>query len=104
MRKLGKVLVIGAFVNLFSCFVIDMAVGGDALNGRIQNGDYLISNHGRLTKVSPAFWHYSRAHHLSLFITHPLGLLSLFILGVTSQSTAGASRHENMRRPPAPPK
>ena len=94
MRKLGKVLVFGALVNFMAFFVISMSLGGDALNGRIdEDGDHLVSNHGRLTKVEPWVWRFSRAHALSVFVTHPLGMLGGLLL-----ATTGGLRASNGRR------
>jgi hypothetical protein len=64
-----------AFFNFAAFFVVALMLGGDALNGKIEDGRYYLANHGRFTEVSSAVWHYSRAHVISVLITHPLGIL-----------------------------
>lgn len=98
MRKLGKILVFGAVVNFLSFVVVSGSLGGDALNGRIEDGDYLLSNRGRLTQVEPWVWHYSRAHAISIFLTHPLGVVGFLLL----KETAPEPRLGRARRPTAP--
>ena len=98
MRKLGKILFFGAIVNFMAFFVLSMSLGGDALNGRIdEGGDHLVSNHGRLTKVEPWVWHFNRAHAISVFITHPLGMLG----GLLLTATGGLRDTERGGRRPA---
>lgn len=48
--------------------------GGDALNGKVEDGHYYLASHGRYTEVSQRFFEYSRIHALSAFIAIPLAL------------------------------
>jgi|GEM_PF-2600343 hypothetical protein len=79
MQKLlsiiGYTLFFGAIANFTVFWVVGASIGGDAISGKVQGGHYYVSSHGRLTEVSPRIWHYSRIHAVSVWITHPLGIL-----------------------------
>src|SRR5262245_61836761 len=51
------VFVVG-FANVVIFFTVSLAIGGDAVAGRIEGGRYYVSSHGRLTEVSPEVWEY----------------------------------------------
>ena len=57
--------------NFFAFWIIDLCIGGDALNGKIVNGQYLFDQNGRYTAVSHALWVYSRVHTISVLVTVP---------------------------------
>jgi hypothetical protein len=66
-------LVLGvAIVNFVTFIAMDSWLGGDALNGRVENGHYLLGNHGTYTEVSHAVFTYSQIHATSIFVTHAL--------------------------------
>jgi hypothetical protein len=92
MRKLGVVLVLAAFLNFILFFVVSMRLGGDAIKGKVENGEYFVANREKLTKVTPTVWHYSRAHARSLLLTHPLGIVGFGILAVTLRSRKTTAR------------
>jgi hypothetical protein len=52
-----------------------LSIGGDAISGKVDGGRYYVSSRGKLTEVSSSVWHYSRAHTISVWITHPLGIV-----------------------------
>lgn len=64
-----------AIINFLVFFFVAMKIGGDALNGHMENGRYFLANHGVLTEVSRPVFEYSRIHAGSLIITHPLAIL-----------------------------
>ena len=70
---IGMALFFLAIINFAAFAVIALSIGGDALNGKQENGHYYVSSHGKLTEVSRSVWLYSAAHSISLFVTHPLG-------------------------------
>ena len=70
-------LFILAFVNFTLFWSVSLCLGGDALNGKIENGHYYLANHGELKEVSEATWNYSYYHSVSVLITHPLGIGSM---------------------------
>jgi len=75
-----RVVWIIAIANFASFWVIAVVNGGDALNGKKEAGKYFVCSHGRYTEVSESFFDYSRIHAESLWITHPVALLSVFWL------------------------
>lgn len=55
-------------------------LGGDALNGYERDGRYYVSSRGRATEVTEGQWRRSRAHAISVWITHPLAMVSMAYL------------------------
>lgn len=77
-RVLKTIAILGV-VNFVSFFVIAVAIGGDAMNGRTIDGHFYLANHGRLTEVSEAVYTYSLWHVRSVFVTHPLAMLTGYL-------------------------
>jgi hypothetical protein len=60
----------------FGVFVfVALIIGGDAISGKIIDGHFFVSQHGRLTEVSPAIFRYSRFHAFSQFVTWPIAII-----------------------------
>jgi len=79
MKKWALIVFVVAVVN-FVAFLIGAAkLGGDAVNGKMQDGRYYVADHGKLTEVSHAAFTYSRIHCYTLFVTHPLALVFGFL-------------------------
>ena len=76
---LRAVFVMG-MVNFLVFVLVANAIGGDAINGQVENGRYFLRNHGVVTEVSRLVFFYSEWHSISLFITHPLALLAAWEL------------------------
>jgi len=74
-----KWLFIVAVINFAIFVIITSIIGGDVLNGFVENGSYLVASHGKYTQVSEIAWKISRTHEQSLLITHPIGMLSALI-------------------------
>jgi hypothetical protein len=70
---LGTVLFVVAMVNFTAFFIAALVLGGDALNGKVEDGHYYLRNKRKYTEVSRDVWLYSRAHAISVLVTHPLG-------------------------------
>lgn len=79
-RRILQVLFALATVNFFAFFFECIYLGGSAGNGRIVNGHYFLGEHGRFTEVTKAVYDFSHFHMVTLFITHPLGLLAALLL------------------------
>src|SRR5439155_26242840 len=79
-NKTLKRICMGVFfaglANFTAFWIAAVILGGDAEGGRIQDGRYYLSIHGRLTEVSRGTYFYSRAHTHSVWITHPLAILA----------------------------
>lgn len=75
MKKWALIVFVVAVVN-FVAFLIGAAkLGGDAVNGKTEDGRYYVADHGKLTEVSQAAFTYSRIHCYTLFVTHLLAAL-----------------------------
>ena len=83
MKKLFKTISVILFVvmgaNFTTFFIIGLALGGSALNGKVEQGHYYLGDHGKMTEVSEQVWNYSYCHSVSVFITHPLGIGSMWL-------------------------
>jgi len=67
-----------ACLNFVVFFIVAIVIGGDAVNGKIVGGHFYLANHGKLTEVSETVFTYSLWHVRSLFVTHPLGMLTWY--------------------------
>ena len=81
-RKICYALFIAAIINFASFYIIAVLIGGDAVNGKVENGKYYIANHGKYTEVSKSVFIYSRLHTYSMWVTHPVGILAMGYLSV----------------------
>jgi len=82
MDKRRRILQIGfglGIANFFVFVFVALYIGGDAINGRMADGHYFLSNHGRLTEVSRGVFTYSKWHAISVFFTHPLAMLCAWL-------------------------
>ena len=96
-ERIARALFFTALVN-FGLFVFMSAMlGGDAISGSSANGHYFLRSHGQLTEVSRGIFLYSRVHALSVFVTHPLGILAVALLVVkrTKRSAPKPRRHSD---------
>ena len=76
MKYLLPLTFVISISNLFLFIDVDHKIGGDAINGKVDNDRYFIANHRHNTEVSAILLTYSEIHSLSLFITFPLGFLA----------------------------
>jgi hypothetical protein len=89
-----------AIVNFLLFFVIALIIGGDAVAGKIENGQYYLSNHGQLTEVNFLVFWYSKIHVYSVLVTHPLAMLASFLYWITGGgSTRPKSQAVATRQP-----
>ena len=71
-HKTGELAIFIGVVNFLLFVLISVLIGGDAMNGKIENGHYYLGNHGHLREVSALLFRYSQLHFYSLFVTLPL--------------------------------
>jgi len=85
-------------LNFVVFCLVAVGIGGDAVNGKIVAGHFYLAEHGKLTEVSEAVFTYSLWHVRSLFVTHPLAILTGY-LAKMEQREKSRSRsvpgHEN---------
>lgn len=63
-----------AAANFVAFVVLWFVLGGNALNGGIEDGRYFLGSKGSRAEVSSFVFHYSVLHTLSLFVTQPIGV------------------------------
>ena len=74
-----------ALLNFLSFWLVAVFLGGDALSGKSEAGRYFLSNHGVLTEVSKNVFNYSLVHTISIWFTHPAGIIALVIAQRTAK-------------------
>lgn len=80
IRLALQIAFIFGIANFAIFFVVSLLIGGDAWNGHVVDGRYFLRSHGQLTEVNAAVFSYSRWHVISLFVTHPLGMIAAAVL------------------------
>ena len=80
MKYFACILVAVGILNFVSFFIIALIIGGDAVSNPPQDGRYYVSEHGHRTEVSHAVYEYSLFHAHSVWVTHPLAMLGVFLL------------------------
>ncbi|MFN2542406.1 MAG: hypothetical protein ABR514_09610 [Chthoniobacterales bacterium] len=80
-RDLAIFIFVIGFANFFAFMVVSQYLGGSAANGFVRAGHYYLGEHGKYTEVSYRLFRYSQIHGCTLFITHPLALISLAYAG-----------------------
>jgi hypothetical protein len=84
LKTACHVVVIGGFLNFAIFVAIACYLGGDAVNGKVEDGRYYLfgvrtaSGHKVYTEVTHVVFDYSRWHVYSLFITWPFVMLAAF--------------------------
>lgn len=92
-KALCAFIIAVGILNFVAYGVAATCLGGDAINGRAENGHYFLSSHGKQTEVSEVVFNYSRIHTYAVWITHPLAILSGWILSSLDRKTrAGKDR------------
>ena len=78
-----------ALVNFFVFALMASHLGGDALSGKVEAGQYFLGYKGDYTAVSKQVFQYSKVHELSVVVTLPLAILTGFFFG-RSKKPGGA--------------
>jgi hypothetical protein len=79
-RFLLQFLFFVGVLNFLTFWFAAVYLGGDAVNGRAVGDHYFLSNHGYLHEVSKTVFTYSKWHVYSVFVTHPVAILSAWFL------------------------
>ena len=66
-------------INFAAFYVVALCIGGDAVGGKVEDGKYYVSSHGKYTEVSESVYRYSRLHTYSVWVTHPIGMLAIIV-------------------------
>ena len=59
-------------LNFFAFCAAALLLGGDAINGHIQNERYFLSLHDKVTEVSKYVWLYRYVHALTAIASIPI--------------------------------
>ncbi len=75
-------------------------LGGDALNGHVQDGRYYVADHGRYTEVTADQWELSRSHEIRMLVMQPIAVVAMgfLILGFVVPSLVGRPTPEAPER------
>ena len=102
-----KRMVVGALlfgvgvVNMVVCFVIAIILGGNALNGKIEDGHYYLAQHSELTEVSRSVWLYSCVHFWTVIAYLPVmivgGLMNTSARGLLTPDPPGWTGRDCMK-------
>jgi hypothetical protein len=80
MQNILRAILLIAMLNFFAFWYGALILGGDAFNGKEDGGRFFIGEHGKYTEVTEGGYKISRFHVLSLWVTHPLGMVAGLIL------------------------
>lgn len=84
MSKRAKLIIYATafivFPNFITFWIVAAYLGGDALNGYIQNDHYFVCAHGVCREVSRSVWNYSYWHAISAIAGHILIFLEAAVL------------------------
>ena len=72
MSRVERVIFIGGLLNFVALLMISMWVGGDAVQGKVEDGRYFVAEEGRYHEVSATFYRLNQLHVISIFLTVPL--------------------------------
>jgi hypothetical protein len=96
---LGVVLFFGGLANFFTFWHVSVMHGGSPSSGKVEDGRFYLSSHGRLTEVNEATWQYLHAHERSIWLTHPLCFLGLLLVIRAFKAEAAARLGQRPNQP-----
>ena len=99
---IGGALFAVAIMNFLAFSVHTSYLGGSAIRGKRVEGRYYVSNHGRYTEVTEQQWRAVRAHEITVYVTHPLGLIVGGALLAYAQRRRGRPEAEPVAAPDGP--
>ena len=79
-KNLIAITVTLLIMNFGAWGIINIVIRGDALNGKISNGEYFVARKGFYTKVSANVYYYSYTHTIFTLASFPIGIVFLGIL------------------------
>jgi hypothetical protein len=72
LTRAERFIFLGGLLNFVALFLISMWVGGDAVQGKVEDGRYFVAEEGRYHEVSATFFRLNQLHVVSIFLTVPL--------------------------------
>lgn len=98
MKRVGLTLFLVGIINFLAFFIVTNVVGGDAFNGKIQEGRYFLGYRGTYTEVGRFAYNCSYVHDLSIFITHPMAVIGLFLWSMAREHEQCLASEEERKR------
>ena len=83
-----RCVVVLALVNFLTFWVGAMLLGGDAVNGKIENGHYFLRSHAHLQEVSSSVFFYSKIHCLSAMAGIVLSMIAVVQFNYRSRANS----------------
>ncbi len=68
-----------ASINFWAIIISYLLLGGNALEGKVENGQYFIGSRGHFRSVPSMIFYYSLIHTISVMVTHPLAILASWV-------------------------
>jgi hypothetical protein len=90
-------LMVPGLLNFLTFWIISAAIGGDAFNGKYEQGHFYLGSHGALTEVTESLFVYSKWHARSLLLTHPIAMISIYFWERMKGKAARARSWESRR-------
>ena len=90
VRIAGAILAVIGIVNFLAFGIHCTRIGGSAANGVVKDGVYRVSDHGKVREVSGNSSRLNLIHGRSVWITHPLAMIGVVMLGW--KKTGGAPK------------
>lgn len=72
IHKAYRAFTYATMINFLLFGLIALSIGGDAINGKVEEGRYYLNNHGHYTEVGYIVFIYSKLHALIVITTFPL--------------------------------
>jgi len=89
--RVFRLIAIAGFLNFCVFVAVDVLLGGDALNGRVEGTHYFLGSHGSYTEVSHAVFVYSACHAASAL----LGMFAAVAAGRAWNRSSGGSANQD---------
>ena len=82
-RKVCKIVAIAGGANFILFWIVGQILGGEALQGKVEDGRYYLTNQGKHTEVSHFVFTYSYIHAISVNVSWPFVLVAFGYLSIT---------------------
>ena len=66
-KRVAGILIVLGIANFFAAVCVSEIIGGDALNGKVDQGRYFLGDKGEYTEVKSTVYYYSLIHMVSIF-------------------------------------
>ncbi len=85
------VVTVFAIFDFIAFVSIALALGGDAINGKVEGGRFFLGSHGHFTEVSQRVFTYSKWHAYTVFAAYAVMFLGGAVVGAQQLSGRDAT-------------